>query len=474
MSQAVPQAFALLMFLGSLFGGGNDLLDYLPADAFWKAKSIPATVQRMEDEAQPIKPDAPANLIKALREAGGEDRDRLTQALTDLGSAARPDLERLSKSGDPDLEQRARLCLSAISERPRSREIRQLMAIRTLGLLRDQKSLPLLQSLQKRPEPFVAEYAGQAIAEIEGKPALTRSGANIKDDLWRLPSGCRIVGQIVPPLTAPALPDVILHELELKEGKDKQLAIDTLAVKLLQIAEQVGNIRFDGITFGASEDPTDKNGFAVALLRCKYDHAAVNAILARSRLPFNDTTAGRVYLPGSQAILAVSDDLLIVADSQGDSPARYVERCFDARGRDKIRDSAEMTKAIDAIDRGQPIWTVARSSGRGPGIAGMEALNLATLVGSMPQTGELKIHAQTEFPTPEATIKASGALQLSPDKPSSTTQRTDAFFEAGLRMSLRITDLQLDGQRLTGDVSFSMSRLELMQNLLGAAAGLEK
>ena len=57
-----------LLLLNLLTGGGNDLLDYLPTDAYWRQKSVSVSVDTMMAE---LKPAAPAGDISKLIEELG-------------------------------------------------------------------------------------------------------------------------------------------------------------------------------------------------------------------------------------------------------------------------------------------------------------------------------------------------------------------------------------------------------------------
>jgi hypothetical protein len=96
------------MMLVLLAGGGNDLLDYLPAKHYWQAKSVTVTTE---------------NLLAELK---ADPKDKATA-------------------------------------------VRRLMAIRTLGEQKDPNALPALKKLLGSKELFEDEYARRAVAAIEGR-----------------------------------------------------------------------------------------------------------------------------------------------------------------------------------------------------------------------------------------------------------------------------------------------------------------
>ena len=125
---------SLMMLL--LSGGANELLDFVPTDAYWKAKEVTVSVQTISADLESLKAD---------------DTSKATA-------------------------------------------VRRLMAIRTLGELKDKSALPALEKLTDSKEMFVADYAKRAIANIEGKPlviGIPDNSAQMREkDLWMLPAKC--------------------------------------------------------------------------------------------------------------------------------------------------------------------------------------------------------------------------------------------------------------------------------------------
>ena len=138
-----------LLMLLLMSGGGNDLLDYVQAKAYWQLKGVPVTAAAMTGELAPPK-------AEGAKEAAAGPQTAAKAAV-----------------------------------------VRRLMAIRTLGELKDAQALAVLQPLLKSTALFEAEYAQQAIAAIEGKPfARPRTAAKqMAQDPWLLPADCGIVGR---------------------------------------------------------------------------------------------------------------------------------------------------------------------------------------------------------------------------------------------------------------------------------------
>jgi len=191
----------MLMLLLSGGGWGNDLLDYLPTSAYWRAKGVEVSVERMTAELAVAEPADLAQLIRDLGADRHATREAASAKLRALGPVAIPALKKAAESDDPEVRTRAKELLEGLSGGAQANAIRRLMAIRTLGELKKPEALAALRPLLEAKEPFVADYAARAIATIEGR-AHERAAAS-REMLWRdlclLPANCGIVAQLRMP-----------------------------------------------------------------------------------------------------------------------------------------------------------------------------------------------------------------------------------------------------------------------------------
>ena len=135
---------------------GGDLLDHMPSGEYWKSRDVVVSVEN-------ILAELPTNDAKLLPEKEGKD-----------------------VAG------------------------RRLMAIRTLGELKNRKALPMLRKLLHSKRPFEVRYTQRAIASIEGKPWVhsQRPGqAELDKDALYLAHYCDLVFQIAPTEPIPAQPE---------------------------------------------------------------------------------------------------------------------------------------------------------------------------------------------------------------------------------------------------------------------------
>jgi hypothetical protein len=502
---AFSYVFTLFMFFGGLFGAGNDLLDYIPAEAYWKLKATPMTYSSMADEVRLADPAAAVNLAKAFENSTGADRDRLALVLIDQGEAARAELDRLSRSADTDLAARARTCIVAMDKAPKERSVRRLMAIRTLGALGKKDAIPLLQPLMKSREPFMAAYAAEAIATLEGKPALLRPlPPALKDDIWRLPADCRAVAQVAPKVFSPEVADSVLTVMTLPQELDRNDAIAGLTFTLVQIADRFGNVRFDGITLAASGDLAENAGYFIAILRGHYDHATVNRILSDDRTPFNEFPGGRIYVPGGMAIFAPADDLLIfAAGPRGTPPVQAVITATqsvpatqsaktktaaehgsqlpstnpaptETDANSQLAASADMVKLIASVDTTQPVWLAVKSGDAWRNLRGLAPLETLTLTGRPARDTPLELHLEARLSNEGAARDVPTAVMaLLPRPPGANPQAGAAEQPASslpmldaLNVALAVKTMEVDGDRVHAVATFTMTRAGILRLLL--------
>src|SRR5439155_1498164 len=124
-------------------------------------------------------------------------------------------------------------------------------------------------------EPFVADYARRAVARIEGKPVEPLAHAEaVRKDLWLLPANCAAVGQFAPRPGLAQRFDQAIEPMHIRPEQKKD-RLRLLTEYVLELADQIGNVRIDGVTVGASDDFSFTGGFVVAIVRGQFDRAAV-------------------------------------------------------------------------------------------------------------------------------------------------------------------------------------------------------
>lgn len=284
----IGTSFVGVLFL-ALAGSGGDFLDAISTEAYWKAKGVAQVNSEflLLQIAPPAAGDATA-LIKELSAGNFPQRDAAARKIAAMGPAALPALEKFTDDADPEVANRVRSLMSQIRLASKGHEVRRLMAIRTLGEQKRAEAVPELRKLLESKELFVADYARRALATIEGKVAARgvsdEARKAIANDLTLLPAKCGIAGQFdggfwnVQPI------DLMIERMPMPMGgnpQQKQQLVERLVKSAIELADQVGNIRLDGVTLGVSEDVGPQSGFVVVIARGLYDRQAIDALIGK-------------------------------------------------------------------------------------------------------------------------------------------------------------------------------------------------
>jgi hypothetical protein len=326
--------FALLFAL--LSGGANDMLDFVSSDAYWKAKGVTVSVEQLTaDLKTPAAADVAA-FIKALGSGSYPEREEAARKIIAVGVAAIPSLEKSSDDPDAEVANHARSLTQQIRLNSKANSVRRLMAIRTLGEMKKADALPALKALLDSKEMFVADYAARSIAQIEGKPAPVRTIAAeaLNGDLSLLPANCAVVGQTRFSGGKAFNLDQILKDVPAQPGEDRAAALNMMTTSIIQVADQVGNIRVESVTVGVSDNVGPNDGFAAIVVHGQYDAQAVSALVRKS-IPNASTIEGvEVLSPEEHMALAFLSDnraMAITGASKEKLPVKEVLAALQAK-----------------------------------------------------------------------------------------------------------------------------------------------
>ena len=291
--------------------------------------------------------------------------------------------------------------------------------------------------------------------------------------------------------------------MNLPQGMDRSEAIDGLTFTLVQIADRFGNIRFDGITLAGSQDLSENAGYVLAILRGHYDHATLNRTLSDDNTPFNEFAGSRIYVPGSIAIYAPSDDTLIFAASPKGTPpvqavitaarpaptsqpatkgtageengrARPTGPAPDEPVDPRLETSADMVSLITSLDTTQPLWLAVKAVGGRRSVPGLAALDRLTLNGRPARDTPLELHLEAKLADPAAAKGAAAAITalLPPKTPGATTQALAGERPASsplvdtITAALAVKAVNVDGDRVTAAATFTLTRADILRMLL--------
>jgi len=302
---------SISLFMMLLAGGAsNDLLDYVPTEAYFKAAKVELSVP-------------------ALTESLKAEEDAL------FGNSAQ-----------------------------------RQMALRALGELGDAAALPAIAKYAEAKNPLVASYARAAQAAIEGKK-YQRPGVSeddLRTDLACLPSGVGVIGRIkmggggavdiVKQIVAMGLDDLFGDMEDPAEAKTKIEA--QILAGLGGVIARLGNFRVNALTFGVAAEVGPDANFVVVLVRGIYDHDALSAMLGESIDDVRREAGGLTYydlLSGRVHVAPVSDELLVLiaGTSVDTSPLAEVGAKVIAGGGD-FTISKTLAKLLDEVDLATPLW----------------------------------------------------------------------------------------------------------------------
>jgi len=360
-------------FMGSLImlvgGGPNELVALIPTGTYWRIQGVEVSVDAMLAEiTEPEAQDVPA-LVKDLGADEFAVREAAQKKLSAMGPGVVPQLAPATKADDPEVATRAREIIAKMQAGEKNRDVRRLMAIRTLGELKAKEALPALRKLTKSDELFVADHAARSIAAIEGaKHPLPGLSAELRmKDVWLLPKGCGLVAQVTLGGEGKFdLEKAIAGMMPPGMGGDPADVSRQATRGLLEIAERIGNVRVDVATVGLAGDIGARSGYIVLAVRGLYNSARAKAALRqmhgqRSR-PLVETVGGvDIYKPDREVAMMFPSDrrfVLIGGPARDLLPVAEVAQAVSS-GRGTLADNKELAVLIRSADRDAPLWAAA-------------------------------------------------------------------------------------------------------------------
>lgn len=295
----------LFMLLGGM--GGNEALDFVATDQYWRVQGKqPAEEQLIEQISKPeVKEGAPA----------------------------------------------------------KAAEIRKLMVIRTLGELKSEKALPALEEASNSKEPFVADYAKEAIAAIKGEAYIAPAveGNDVKD-MNIMP---KEAGVFVHAKMRAGPPVDILKEMKKTIPEEHQKGMEEgvieMQTSMVNFLEKSGNIRIDSISFSVAEMVGDEEGWVVISFRGSYDHVALEAAIKEmAGDEFNKVKLGGLdfYELEEEVLFSMASDqqLVFIAGAKRESlPLEAVGKRVSEGAKDSIL-SKELQDLIGKTEKNGDLW----------------------------------------------------------------------------------------------------------------------
>ena len=380
-----PSSFLLLLVM--LIGGGvRDLASCLPTDAYWKSKGVTVSLDQLSGELAPVNATDLSKLIDQLDANDARERDAAARKIEALGTEAIDALKDAMDSGSPEVATRARSLIARVRTSSKITAIRRLMAMRTLGEMKDAKAVELLKSLVKSKRMFEPDYAKEAIAKIDGKD-YSIPPANAVDratELNLLPAKLDAVMQAAPALQGNISIEKIVEQLPLTADQ-KESRLKESTQRLITFLESVGNIRLDVVTWGFYAAPPGVPGNSIFILRGQLDSDAFGQFLSRQNLPCKKLDGGNAFEFNDDTALLVGSDQRVVFLSREPTGDLALDAMSTAlkKGVGEFANNAELAKLASSVDPACAFWGVERMN---PGLAQviepLASFDSAVLVGN--------------------------------------------------------------------------------------------
>ncbi len=408
---AVTYSF-LTLILCLLTGGGNDLLDYLPTEAYWREKKIEVSLDTMVAELAPRPTADVAALIPQLGSPDAPTRDNAAAKIREAGPGAIKALTEAAVSPDAELRRRARTVLRQVGADEIVHGVRRLMAIRTLGEIGKPEAVAALKPLLESKELFVADYAQTGIDLIERRESNTARAVapNVADDVWLLPKECHTVGQLVPrrgsPLGIAEFMAAIKADGAADEDARKEDSATAVARMVLSLAEQIGNARIDAVTFGIVGSPMipgagGESGCAAVIVRGRYHSEWLRTLAKADRVPVSEVDGIESFQPDGDSAWIMPSDEMFVFLAAPDAETLPVKEMVAAikQGKGPLAGDEKMQKLVASVGAKQVLWAAAAVTESQRSLPVVGAFDTITLVGTRAdKTLSLKMTARGRDP----------------------------------------------------------------------------
>lgn len=300
--------FMLMMMFGGM--GGNEVLDYVDTKVYWEIQGVEMTGEAMILEVK--KP--------GVREGGGA----------------------------------------------KAKDVRRLMAIRTLGEMKEKKGVEVLREMLESEEMFVAGYAREGLGMIEGKVVdYPKTDAKVATDLALMPEGTGVVGsgtmQGGPAVDVRRMFKEMLESFGPDAAVEGDDALHEMQSGILEFVEEVGNVRIDRLVFGVAEEVNDEKGWVTISVRGKYDRQAVIAYMKKMAGDDLNTEVvdGVTYMMPDEEVRfgLVSDDhvIFMAGPNAEELPVEAVRKGLKLKG-GKMQFGEALQELVNSTEKKGPMW----------------------------------------------------------------------------------------------------------------------
>ena len=411
-----PSFLVLLSFL--IGGGSGELLDYVPTQSYWRDRNVAVTVEAMLQEAAPTPSVDASKLITDLGNADSHIRDSASEHILKYGIGVLPPLRLAAGSADPETAEGSARLIEQMQPLITIAPVRHLMAVRTLGELKDKKAIAFLQSQLSSQEMFVADYARRAIDSIYGQPADHVIPEDALNEVWLLPANCRAVAQLLPRGHGPIDPRQMMMQIPGQGMQDTGHVFENLSQTALHVAETLGNMRLDALNLGVSENIDGNHGCITLIASGQFDAALVSRILREQKMATRTVRGLRIYEPdGESTMLFPSDhEFVMMFSPNGEQAPSDESIAAMMSGTQTLRRSPEMTALVMPMLHPGPttrhaLWMAAKMTDSYRKLTGFDRFDTLTLTGDE-DNGALNVALRGVSPDADAAKAAMEQLAV--------------------------------------------------------------
>lgn len=248
--------------------------------------------------------------IETLQNGSPEQRKKAKQTIMNAGPSAKPWLEKLKDSDDPELKVTAENMLKQLKTPDVNKDIHRLLVIRALGDLKARKAVPALEKIAASDNAAEAYTAQKALADISGKSRPKRSALSPSEEMKWIPDKCALVlrNRIIP-----SKPLINLSEMIGMMGgmmgprAGSGNPMEMINEQVIKLMADTGYFRIDDVMFAMADDVGDKSGFMFFLLKGIYDKKTVFSYLKNNFGLHAETISGVDVLSKEHFLMALID-----------------------------------------------------------------------------------------------------------------------------------------------------------------------
>jgi|GEM_PF-2085978 len=343
-----------LIFLLLVGGGETSLRSTVNPEVYWERHGVAYEAEAMRRVLTGGDAEREDQIRMRIQQLGAEthaEREAAEEALKAMGSAARRPLEAAVKHKDPEIARRVRRLLESLPLTSMKEDESRLMAILSLGRMRDEGAVKLLKQIAAEGEELERREAEWALKEIQGG----------KEE--EVPEE-EPVGAVLNRF--PASTDGFFH-VSLRPRKSGLLeevrGSPMLQEMLGSVYVQTGEVRLRSLTAGSSKVWNLEEGGGTMAVWIRMDHDPVRFaryLVKAGRFQVEETEIGVYLHQGPLFVVPVSgEELLFFVHDGMDPAALWGEATSFFERRDTPLWSADLAALVSEVDTEVDMWTAA-------------------------------------------------------------------------------------------------------------------